>query len=72
MVLVTSKAEREMKIQGLEYGADDYVTKPFHPRELLARVRALVRLRQAQQQLAERNALLESTNDELRDHDATS
>jgi DNA-binding response OmpR family regulator len=65
VVLVTSKAEREMKIQGLEYGADDYVTKPFHPRELLARVRSLVRLRQAQQQLAERNALLESTNEEL-------
>src|SRR5207247_6931861 len=54
-----------MKIQGLEYGADDYVTKPFHPRELLARVRSLVRLRQAQQLLAERNALLESTNEEL-------
>src|SRR6185503_16696067 len=39
--------------------------KPFHPRELLARVRSLVRLRQAQQLLAERNALLESTNEEL-------
>jgi signal transduction histidine kinase len=65
VVLVTSKAEREMKIQGLEYGADDYVTKPFHPRELMARVRGFVRLRQAQQQLGERNALLESTNEEL-------
>jgi two-component system, NtrC family, sensor kinase len=64
-VLVTSKAEREMKIQGLEYGADDYVTKPFHPRELLARVRSLVRLRQVQQELGVRNALLESTNEEL-------
>jgi signal transduction histidine kinase/CheY-like chemotaxis protein len=39
VVLVTSKAEREMKVMGLELGADDYVTKPFHPRELLARVR---------------------------------
>jgi signal transduction histidine kinase len=65
VVLVTSKAEHEMKIQGLEYGADDYVTKPFHPRELLARVRSLVRLRQARLELAERNALLESTNEEL-------
>jgi CheY-like chemotaxis protein len=45
VMLVTSKAEREMKIQGLELGADDYVTKPFHPRELLARARSLVRLR---------------------------
>jgi signal transduction histidine kinase len=67
VVLVTSKAEREMKIAGLEYGADDYVTKPFHPRELLARVRSLVRLRRTQLELAERHALLEKTNDELLD-----
>jgi signal transduction histidine kinase len=66
VVLVTSKAEREMKIEGLELGADDYVTKPFHPRELLARVRSLVRLRRLQNELAVRNALLESTNEELK------
>ena len=65
VMLVTSKAEREMKIEGLELGADDYVTKPFHPRELLARVRSLVRLRRLQAELAIRNALLESTNVEL-------
>ena len=55
-----------MKIEGLELGADDYVTKPFHPRELLARVRSLVRLRRLQDELAVRNSLLESTNEELR------
>ena len=65
VVLVTSKAEREMKIEGLELGADDYVTKPFHPRELLARVRSLVKLRRLQQQLSVQNARLESTNAEL-------
>jgi signal transduction histidine kinase len=65
VVLVTSKAEREMKIEGLEIGADDYVTKPFHPRELLARVRSLIKLRRLQEELSERNALLENTNDEL-------
>jgi signal transduction histidine kinase len=65
VVLITSKAEREMKIEGLELGADDYVTKPFHPRELLARIRSLVKLRRLQEQLSERNALLESTNEEL-------
>jgi signal transduction histidine kinase len=64
-VLVTSKAEREMKIEGLELGADDYVTKPFHPRELLARVRSLVRLHGLQEQLAVQNELLQSTNAEL-------
>jgi signal transduction histidine kinase len=65
VVLVTSKAEREMKIEGLEGGADDYVTKPFHPRELLARVRALVRLRRLQTELEERNETLERMNVEL-------
>ena len=65
VMLVTSKAEREMKIEGLELGADDYVTKPFHPRELLARVRSLVRLRQLQQEIAAQNASLEASNAEL-------
>ena len=65
VVLVTSKAEREMKIQGLELGADDYVTKPFHPRELLARVHSLARLRGLQEEAAVRNGQLERTNAEL-------
>ncbi|MCE7889419.1 MAG: ATP-binding protein [Deltaproteobacteria bacterium] len=66
VMLVTSKAEREMKIQGLELGADDYVTKPFHPRELLARARALVRLRLLQEELAEQNAALDRALQHLR------
>jgi len=66
VMLLTSKAEREMKIKGLELGADDYVTKPFHPRELMARVDSLVRLRVLQDELSVRNALLESTNEELK------
>jgi signal transduction histidine kinase len=65
VILVTSKAEREMKIEGLELGADDYLTKPFHPRELLARVRGLVRVRTLQKELARRNYELEGTNAEL-------
>jgi signal transduction histidine kinase len=66
-VLVTSKAERDMKIQGLELGADDYVTKPFHPRELLARVRGLARLRRLQEEAAVRNRQLERALAELRE-----
>ncbi|MDG2334910.1 MAG: ATP-binding protein [Myxococcota bacterium] len=66
VVLVTSKAERDMKIEGLEIGADDYVTKPFHPRELLARVRSLVRVTSLQRELAHRNGELESTLGELK------
>ncbi len=65
VVLVTSKAERDMKIEGLELGADDYVTKPFHARELVARVRSLVRLRRLQEELVVRNQILERTNDQL-------
>jgi signal transduction histidine kinase len=65
LVLVTSKAEGDMKAQGLELGADDYVTKPFHPRELLARVRSLVRIHKLGSELSEQNDLLESTNMEL-------
>jgi signal transduction histidine kinase len=65
VMLVTSKAERATKVEGLELGADDYVTKPFHPRELLARARSLVRLRVLQRELAARNRALERANLEL-------
>jgi len=43
VVLLTAVAEETDRIVGLELGADDYVTKPFNPRELLARVRAILR-----------------------------
>ena len=43
MIMLTAKAEEADRIVGLELGADDYVTKPFSPRELVARVRALLR-----------------------------
>ncbi|MCL4183819.1 MAG: phosphate regulon transcriptional regulator PhoB [Burkholderiaceae bacterium] len=43
IVLLTARAQEGDKLQGFETGADDYVTKPFSPRELLARVRALLR-----------------------------
>lgn len=66
VVLVTSKAEQEMRAEGLELGADDYITKPFHPRELMARVRTLVRVRRLQRELAKQNERLQSTLDELK------
>jgi len=43
VVLLTARVGDEDKIVGLELGADDYLTKPFRPRELLARVRAVLR-----------------------------
>jgi len=43
VILLTAKAEEMDKIIGLEIGADDYVTKPFSPRELLARIKVVLR-----------------------------
>ena len=43
IIIVTARAEESDRIVGLELGADDYVTKPFSPRELVARVRAVLR-----------------------------
>ena len=60
-VLLTAKADRTMKIEGLETGADDYLVKPFDAEELRARVRSLLRLRTLDRKLDERNVELEST-----------
>jgi DNA-binding response OmpR family regulator len=43
IILLTARVDDEEKVIGLEVGADDYVTKPFRPRELVARVRAVLR-----------------------------
>lgn len=43
IILLTARAEETDRIVGLELGADDYVTKPFSPRELLARIKAVLR-----------------------------
>merc|ERR1711991_527690 len=43
IIMLTAKGEEDNKIQGLEAGADDYITKPFSPRELVARLKALLR-----------------------------
>lgn len=43
IILLTARVEEEEQVIGFELGADDYVTKPFRPRELMARVRAVLR-----------------------------
>ena len=43
IIMLTAKSQETDKIVGLELGADDYVTKPFSPRELIARIRAVLR-----------------------------
>jgi two-component system OmpR family response regulator len=48
IVILTGRLEEADRVMGLELGADDYVTKPFSPRELLARIRAVLRRSQAE------------------------
>lgn len=53
ILLLSGRTEEADRVMGLELGADDYLTKPFSPRELLARVRALLRRAQAQATVAD-------------------
>ncbi|MDH5480434.1 MAG: phosphate regulon transcriptional regulator PhoB [Nitrosomonas sp.] len=45
IIMLTARSEENDKIKGLEIGADDYITKPFSPRELIARINAVLRRR---------------------------
>jgi len=58
VILLTAKASLEDKIRGLDAGADDYVTKPFDSFELLARVRAMLRIKEMHDTLEEWNRTL--------------
>jgi two-component system OmpR family response regulator len=53
ILILTGRAEEADRVMGLELGADDYLTKPFSPRELLARIRALLRRAKAQATVAD-------------------
>jgi two-component system, OmpR family, response regulator len=55
IIMVTGRLEEADRVMGLELGADDYVTKPFSPRELLARIRAVMRRYQAVEPLPGRD-----------------
>jgi DNA-binding response OmpR family regulator len=48
IMMLTGRAEEADRVMGLEIGADDYLTKPFSPRELLARIRTILRRRRAE------------------------
>src|SRR2546421_11451094 len=53
IIMLTARAEESDKLVGLELGADDYLTKPFSPKELVARVRAVLRRAEGLRQPAE-------------------
>jgi adenylate cyclase len=61
VILLTAKATQEDKVKGLDAGADDYVTKPFDSVELLARVRAMLRLKEMHDTLENWNRTLAET-----------
>ncbi|HKV06094.1 MAG TPA: diguanylate cyclase [Candidatus Acidoferrales bacterium] len=59
VIILTSNAEKENVVKGLSAGADDYLTKPFHRDELLARVRVGQRLLEMHREIEAKNRLLE-------------
>lgn len=63
IIMLTAKVEEEDVLKGLNIGADDYVTKPFSPRQLVARIEAV--LRRASDALVPLSSLISFNNDEL-------
>lgn len=58
VILLTARRESGNRIEGLDAGADDYITKPFHIDEVVARIRSLLRLRQYQNEVMEKETRL--------------
>ncbi|MHB8136294.1 MAG: response regulator transcription factor [Anaerolineaceae bacterium] len=59
VIMLTARAEETDKIIGLSVGADDYLTKPFSPRELIARIKAVLRRLQNTSNMADSNSSIE-------------
>ena len=60
VIMFSAMSDEEHKLEGLEAGADDYIAKPFNPRELRARAKNLIQLRQQERELSRLNASLEA------------
>ncbi|MCB4791042.1 MAG: response regulator transcription factor [Elusimicrobia bacterium] len=68
VIMLTAKADESDKIVGLELGADDYVTKPFSPKELVARVKAVLRRFENKKSINKKNKLFEINTDKFEVH----
>lgn len=66
IILVTARGETQDKVEGLDAGADDYLTKPINFPELEARVRSMLRIKKLQDELDYKNRELEEVNQQLR------
>lgn len=69
VIILTARTELHDKLAGLASGADDYVTKPFQHEELLARVRAHLRIRELSRSLQQKNVELENAQDTIIEHE---
>jgi two-component system, cell cycle response regulator len=67
IILVTARGETEDKVEGLDAGADDYLTKPINFPELEARVRSMLRIKKLQDELDRKNRELEEVNLKLKE-----
>jgi DNA-binding response OmpR family regulator len=68
IVMVTAKSTEDDKLTGLDLGADDYVTKPFSPRELMARIRAVLRRVDAGDVIDANGVVIDRVRREIRAH----
>jgi diguanylate cyclase (GGDEF)-like protein len=71
VILLSSHSEAHQKIKGLQGGANDYVTKPFEPGELVARIKNLLMMKELQDELAKKNKAMELANKKLEELSVT-